>query len=354
MKSFYLSLMLLFALSVSAFAQAPGEPTPDDRPTVRHEHVITDLALTVFSDGSLGLTITGYATDACDFPVQVTPDPREDILYVDVYRELPITVSCLREDVPYEATIALPQGVALDAGYLIDVNGTAAVVRQSESTPINPGELRLEPVMRHEPRIESARIRQNEAGEWVLTVQGTHVSGCEAPVFVRQQMIAEGSTDTLHVSVARYIPDQPCPRILLRLDETIVLDVDGPDLPPLRVNGNMVETDGTDATPTPPPADVNRVPHVIENVEVRVLESFPMQLQLEVSGYQTDGCDFPVQVAQSREDNTITVNIYREMPEGVLCPANIVNYEATISVAGTFTPGDYTLIVNDQRLDITL
>jgi len=38
---------------------------------------------------------------------------------------------------------------------------------------------------------------------------------------------------------------------------------------------------------------VTAVPHVINSVEVFILESFPPQISLGVIGYQPDGCDFP-------------------------------------------------------------
>ena len=40
-----------------------------------------------------------------------------------------------------------------------------------------------------------------------------------------------------------------------------------------------------------PEETVQRVPTVIESVDARLLESFPVQIHLQVSGYQPDGCD---------------------------------------------------------------
>jgi hypothetical protein len=110
------------------------------------------------------------------------------------------------------------------------------------------------------------------------------------------------------------------------------------------------------ATPTPTPSmlptpegegETFRSPTVIESVDALILESFPMQLQLRVTGYQPDGCDFPVQVEQSIVGTTITVNIFRSVPLAVICPAMILTYDETIAIEGTFTGGIYTIIVND-------
>ena len=61
-------------------------------------------------------------------------------------------------------------------------------------------------------------------------------------------------------------------------------------------------------------------PTNITNVDVIVMESFPMQVSLHITGEQPDGCDFPVIVEQVRAGNTVTVSVYREVPLTVMCP----------------------------------
>jgi hypothetical protein len=111
------------------------------------------------------------------------------------------------------------------------------------------------------------------------------------------------------------------------------------------------------ATPTPfPGGDMTArpVPHVIERVDALILESMPPQISLDVVGYQPDGCDFPVLVTQARSGNTITVNIYREVPPGVMCTMQIMPYQQTIRLDGTFDPGTYTISVNNQTISVTI
>lgn len=93
---------------------------------------------------------------------------------------------------------------------------------------------------------------------------------------------------------------------------------------------------------------------VIESVDALLLESFPVQINLQVSGYQPDGCDFPVQVEQWREGNEVFVEIYRDMPLAVMCPAVLVEYEATIPLEGGFESGTYSIHVNDQTIEVTI
>ncbi len=107
--------------------------------------------------------------------------------------------------------------------------------------------------------------------------------------------------------------------------------------------------------PSPPSSEETfRSPTTIESVDALIMESFPAQISLKISGYQPDGCDFPVQVTQRREGNTITVEIFRDVPLAVMCPAMLITYDDTIKLDGTFEPGTYTILVNDFTLEVTV
>ncbi len=108
----------------------------------------------------------------------------------------------------------------------------------------------------------------------------------------------------------------------------------------------------SEATVQPSPGDTVRIDTVIESVEPLILESYPMQLQLNVTGYQSNGCDYPVQVEQAMDGNNIIVRIFIEMPLAVTCPAVIVPYDATIPIDGSFTGGSYTIIVNNVTTQV--
>lgn len=93
---------------------------------------------------------------------------------------------------------------------------------------------------------------------------------------------------------------------------------------------------------------------VIESVDVTVLESFPMRLELTIQGYQSDGCEVPVHVDQQVDGNDVTVSIYRELPIDVMCAAVVVPYEETIMVDGTFEGGTVHIQVNEFAVILDL
>jgi hypothetical protein len=117
-------------------------------------------------------------------------------------------------------------------------------------------------------------------------------------------------------------------------------------------NAPVVEVVPAQAAPSPVPVDGQaaepqmKVLAVVENVDVLMLEIFPVQIQLQVRGYHPDGCEAPVNVTQRREGNQVFVEIYRTIPAAMLCPMVLQPLDETIRLDGGFEPGTYTITVN--------
>ncbi len=115
------------------------------------------------------------------------------------------------------------------------------------------------------------------------------------------------------------------------------------------------DSNATDSLPAPPTARVSdatrNAPVVVEAVQVNVLESNPPQLSLEITGYIPDGCEVPVEIRQQREGNTVQVELNRELPADQGCTAIVRDYEGTVRLDGSFSPGSYQIEVNDFRLE---
>ena len=119
--------------------------------------------------------------------------------------------------------------------------------------------------------------------------------------------------------------------------------------------------DWSDSVTPPPDSGASSAPPsgsevltVIDSVDPIVMESFPYQVQLHVTGYHPDGCTFPVQVEQERDGNTVRVRIYRVLPPDILCTMQLVPYDENISLEGGFEPGDYTIDVNGTIIELSL
>ncbi len=91
---------------------------------------------------------------------------------------------------------------------------------------------------------------------------------------------------------------------------------------------------------------------IIESVEAQTSAGVPASISLMVSGYQPDGCKFPVQVEQQRAGNSVTVKIYRNVPKNVMCTMELNPYNDTISLDRTFESGTYTVNVNGTVIEV--
>jgi hypothetical protein len=86
----------------------------------------------------------------------------------------------------------------------------------------------------------------------------------------------------------------------------------------------------------------------VDRVDVRVAESLPAQVSALVEGRVGDGCTELLPVEQSRSGSTVTVEIRRRRPISAICTQQLRLFNEVIAL-GTFTAGDYQLVVNGSR-----
>jgi hypothetical protein len=87
-------------------------------------------------------------------------------------------------------------------------------------------------------------------------------------------------------------------------------------------------------------------PVTIESVEVRIAESFPVQIFVEVTGYLPDPCWEPQEPSVEQDGNQFIIEIMAERKVDEVCPQVIENYEHTIAL-GSMDPGSYVVRVNE-------
>lgn len=108
-------------------------------------------------------------------------------------------------------------------------------------------------------------------------------------------------------------------------------------------------------TPAPvPDGGATRSYTLIDSVETLVMESYPYQVRLVVRGQQPDACDFPVIADQRREGDTFYVEIYRNVPIGVMCPMVLLPYEDSILLLESLESGKYIINVNGTIVELEL
>jgi inhibitor of cysteine peptidase len=106
------------------------------------------------------------------------------------------------------------------------------------------------------------------------------------------------------------------------------------------------------ATPTPLPASsptpaggASLAP--VDSLEVLILESFPVQVNVIVKGEMPDSCRYTGQIAQTRVETTFHIVIATRYPTDVACEQVLTPYEQTVRLDVRDLPkGTYTVDVN--------
>jgi len=84
----------------------------------------------------------------------------------------------------------------------------------------------------------------------------------------------------------------------------------------------------------------------VESVQVRIMESFPVQVSAQVKGYLRDGCESLAGTTQSRTGNTVSVTIATARETGRACIQVLAPVEENVRLDGAFAAGIYVVRVN--------
>lgn len=96
-------------------------------------------------------------------------------------------------------------------------------------------------------------------------------------------------------------------------------------------------------------------PAVVETAKIYIKESFPVQVDVYVTGYLPDGCTRISDTQKNLEGNVFNVTIMTERPAHMVCTQALVPYEHMfpLDVMG-LKAGTYTVNVNGVRETFTL
>ena len=94
---------------------------------------------------------------------------------------------------------------------------------------------------------------------------------------------------------------------------------------------------------------------LIENIEILILESFPVQVHIRVNGILGDSCTTLHQITQTRVEDTFTITITTARPAEAICADIITRFEESIALDVYGLPaGTYIVDVNGVRDTFTL
>jgi len=93
----------------------------------------------------------------------------------------------------------------------------------------------------------------------------------------------------------------------------------------------------------------------VDSIDLLMLESFPVQINLVARGNLPDGCTTIHRVTQARQGDTFKVTITTTRPADKACTEALVPFEETIALEVAGLPaGTYTVDVNGVTASFTL
>lgn len=320
-------IMLILTLIIgSLVGHQQREDTADRRALPR----IESLTLSLSDDGQR-LKISGRYAEDCAAPWQTLVHAFPQNLNVQFYREVASSANCGPQDAPYEKELDLDSATVPRA---VIINDQAWARARSEYV-----ERSLFPA-----RIKHATLLTDEDGGTRLRLRGSQAVGCTLPlVYTWRETDGRLSLGAFNAMDAGGV----CPDLEVEFDATLTLPAT--ELPAdtlLDVNGILVNELETQNV-----SDTDKVLTNIFKVDATVADE---RISLAVEGEHPDGCDFPVQVEQSRDGERVHVEVFRLIPADVFCPMILQPYKGVIKLDGAFAAGDYAVQVNSHTQTVNI
>ena len=352
------ALLLLLLGTQAVFAQDAVNVSPEDAIDFARVPSLVNTVEVVEQHGKPALLFLGTMPDGCERETFFTKERQGDILFVDVYHApVPASVvGCPKMLIPLALTIPAQELLTLDENAtlptILAVNDHyyAINIAAIEAMPdAGLPAITLTPLTRSAVVVQSLRAQPRDDGFVDVYIKGVQTQGCSDPVL--SHVIPMPETNEYVIDVFQALADpNACPDTYV----AVVFNV-SVETPAERENAAVFTVEGKSITYIPESEEsMMRVFHRIDSVDALLMESFPVQIMLQVKGYQTDGCDVPVQTQQSREGNVVTVQIFRELPPDAVCTMIIKDYEANIKLDGGFEPGTYRIDVNGTVITVEI
>ena len=355
-----LALFLLLLLGThSLFAQDATMISPDEAAEFPHVLSLVHTVEVMEQDDQPTLLIFGTMPDGCERETFVTKERQGPILFVDVYHApVPASVvGCPKKLIPLALTIPAEELLTMDDNAtlpsILAVNDhyyaiNIAAIEAMPDAGLPP--IMLTPLTRVPVMVHSLSTQAHDDGFVDVIIKGVQTQGCSDAVLSRVWTISK-TTHEYVIDVFQALPDSnACPDTYVAVVFEIAVKT-----PVERDTAGMFTVDGKTIAHTPgAEGSPMRVFHSIESVDALLMESAPVQIMLKVKGYQTDGCDMPVQTQQSREGNTVTVQIFRNLPPDMACTMMYTRYESTVKLDGGFEPGTYAIDVNGMVITVKI
>ncbi len=94
---------------------------------------------------------------------------------------------------------------------------------------------------------------------------------------------------------------------------------------------------------------------MVESVDVLVMESFPVQINVRATGYVGDGCTRVGNITTEQDEDTFRIHISTVRPADAICTQQLVAFDELISLdVDGLEAGTYMVNVNGRTSSFTL
>lgn len=290
-------------------------------------------------DRAWELWVTGSHGDACALTPQSQLARYPQNIDIQIYREVPSTAGCDGDEAIFERRLSIAgELIAGKPPYLIINSQVWAITYPEANSDGVPrfDERELIPI-----QVEQAGLIAStaEAESLELHIVGSQAVGCDLPELYSMRTSTESVLFSAFNAIAA---DTVCPAMLVPVDDKVILPA------------TILKSDALFKLNTipihelekPQMTAIDKVLTNILDVTVMIDKTQNIRVSLDVKGEHPDGCDFPAIVSQARQGNTITIEVYREVPVDVFCPMILKPYQDTIQLDGDFAPGEYVININ--------
>jgi len=192
------------------------------------------------------------------------------------------------------------------------------------------------------------------------TVVGYLPDGCTELVDITA--VLEGNTFVLTLETRRPGGDVACTEALVPFEHSVDLDIQGLEAGTYTVIAQDKQSSFTLDVDNTLPSEDDEQEYVfgenvtVEEMSVNIMESFPAQVSVSLSGYLPDGCTELHEITAAREDQTFTIEIVTRRPTGdVACTMAIEPFEENLALDVEGQPaGEYTVRYGDLTQTFTL
>lgn len=352
-------LLGLLALSLSMPVLAQESTAMPE--LLRLQNTVQEVSAQVSADGTLELVISGLLQDGCEAESIVETERVGTAYFVDVYRNYAADAPCTRALLPFETTADVSDLLTLDADATLPVtlvvNDAIYRINYAQIEPLPNGSAPIVPplfsdLVRTPATVTSVSTIHNEDGTASVRLQGTTNDSCQVLIARAYPSRTTGGEITIEAYSALDIADM-CALGLVPFDQVLATGADIARAVTYRLYGIAF---------TPDPALNTSVQEflvqqlLIESIQVALLESLPVQIQVTANG-TIDGCpQEPALVVRQLMDNSVSLEALRIVPADQAC--TMIAKPLTLSLilpSDLFAAGELSIIVNnDLMTTITL